>query len=281
MNFKRTSFFAILFLLFLGVEAWATHIRAGEIVAVRISQSSLRFRFTLILYSDTGSGVQVGEGGTFNFGDGRVIEGGRQVLIEQATFFDEELIGNETRRTIFEFEHTFSANNVFIISYTEQNRNNNIVNINNGASDQTAFHIETIIRIDPGLLGNGTPQLTIPPIDRACVGARFIHNPGAFDPDGDSLAYKLVTPQEARGETVNSYLPLNDPAITTITEDGNGSPIFTIDPITGDFVWDAPQRAGEYNAAFIVEEWRFIEDPVTGEGRWEMDSGYADPGRGL
>lgn len=270
MNFKRTSFFAILFLLFLGVEAWATHIRAGEIVAVRISQSSLRFRFTLILYSDTGSGVQVGEGGTFNFGDGRIIEGGRQILIEQATFFDEQLIGNETRRTIFEFEHTFSANNVFIISYTEQNRNNNIVNINNGASDQTAFHIETIIRIDPGLLGNGTPQLTIPPIDRACVGARFIHNPGAFDPDGDSLAYKLVTPQEARGETVNSYLPLNDPAITTITEDGNGSPIFSIDPITGDFVWDAPQRAGEYNAAFIVEEWRFIDDPVTGEGRWEI-----------
>lgn len=270
MNFKRTSFFAIMFLLFLGAEAWATHIRAGEIVAVRISQSSLRFRFTLILYSDTGSGVQVGEGGTFNFGDGRVIEGGRQVMIDESTFFEEELIGNETRRTVFEFEHTFSANNVFIISYTEQNRNNNIVNINGGASDQTAFHIETVIRIDPGLLGNGTPQLTIPPIDRACVGARFIHNPGAFDPDGDSLAYKLVTPQQARGENVNGYLPLNDPGISVITEEGPGPTVFSIDPLTGDFVWDAPQRAGEYNAAFIVEEWRFIEDPFTGEGRWEI-----------
>lgn len=270
MNFKRTSLIAILLLLFWGAEAWATHIRAGEIVAVRISQSSLRFRFTLIIYSDTGSGVQVGEGGTFNFGDGRVIEGGRQIMIEEATFFDEQLIGNETRRTIFEFEHTFSANNVFLISYTEQNRNNNILNINGGGSDQTAFHIETVIRIDPGLLGNGTPQLTIPPIDRACVGARFIHNPGAFDPDGDSLAYKLVTPQQARGETVNAYLPLNDPSITTITEEGTGAPVFTIDPITGDFIWDAPQRAGEYNAAFIVEEWRFIEDPNGGEGRWEI-----------
>lgn len=265
MNIRRKVFLALVFLFALAVEAWATHIRAGEIVAVRISQNSLRYRFTLIIYSDTGSGVQVGEGGVFNFGDGRIIEGGRQVMIDESTFFDEQLIGNETRRTIFEFEHTFTANNVFVISYTEQNRNNNILNVNGGASDQTPFHIETIIRIDPGLLGNGTPQLTIPPIDRACVGARFIHNPGAFDPDGDSLAYKLVLPQEGRGQDIATYVPLDDSSITTSSEDG-GSPIFSIDPITGDFVWDAPQRAGEYNAAFIVEEWRFSE--LT--DRWEL-----------
>ncbi len=265
MNIRRKVFLALVFLFAVAVEAWATHIRAGEIVAVRISQNSLRYRFTLIIYSDTGSGVQVGEGGIFNFGDGRIIEGGRQVLIDESTFFDEQLIGNETRRTIFEFEHTFTANNVFVISYTEQNRNNSILNINRGASDQTAFHIETVIRIDPGLLGNGTPQLTIPPIDRACVGARFIHNPGAFDPDGDSLAYKLVIPQENRGQNIPTYVPLDDPGITTISEEG-GAPLFTIDPITGDFIWDAPQRAGEYNAAFIVEEWRFSE--LT--DRWEL-----------
>lgn len=266
MNLKRKVLLASLFLLFLGVEAWATHIRAGEIVAVRISQSTARYRFTLIIYSDTGSGVQVGEGGIFNFGDGRTIEGGRQVLIDESTFFDEELIGNETRRTVFEFEHTFNANNVFIISYTEQNRNNNILNINGGASDQTPFHIETVIRLDPGLEGNGTPQLTIPPIDRACVGARFIHNPGAFDPDGDSLAYKIVIPQEDRGVNINTYVDLNDPSITTTREDGGGPALFEIDPITGDFVWDAPAQAGEYNAAFIVEEWRFSE--LT--DRWEL-----------
>ena len=266
MKFRRKAFFATLFLLFIGIEAWATHIRAGEIVAVRISQNSLRYRFTLIIYSDTGSGVAVGEGGTFNFGDGREITGGREILIDEATFFDEELIGNETRRTIFEFEHTFTANNVFRISYTEQNRNDNILNINNGSSDQTAFHIETIIRIDPGLLGNGTPQLTIPPIDRACVGARFIHNPGAFDPDGDSLAYKIVVPQQRRGEDVDGYVDLNDAAISNMREDGGSPALFQIDPITGDFVWDAPQEAGEYNAAFIVEEWRFSE--LT--GRYEL-----------
>ena len=266
MNIRRKVFLALVFLFTLAVDAWATHIRAGEIVAVRISQNSLRYRFTLIIYSDTGSGVQVGEGGVFNFGDGRVIQGGRQTMTEEATFFDEAQIGNETRRTIFEFEHTFTANNVFIVSYTEQNRNDNILNINRGASDQTAFHIETIIRIDPGLLSNGTPQLTIPPIDRACKGARFIHNPGAFDPDGDSLAYKLVLPQEGRGQDIESYVALNDGAISTQKEDGSSPAIFSIDPITGDFVWDAPQEAGEYNAAFIVEEWRFSN--LT--DRWEL-----------
>ena len=259
MNFKRTSFLSLLFLLLMGMEAWATHIRAGEIVAVRISQTTLTYRFTLVIYSDTGSGVQVGEGGVFNFGDGRVIQGGRQTMIDQASFFDEALIGNETRVTVFEFEHTFSGNQVFVVSYTEQNRNNNILNINGGASEQTPFHIETVLRIDPGLNINGTPQLTIPPIDRACVGARFIHNPGAFDPDGDSLAYRLVEPLQERGQVVNQYLELNDPNITTIREDGGSPALFEIDPITGDFIWDAPALAGEYNAAFIVEEWRFSE----------------------
>ena len=50
------------FLAFFTNDIWATHIRAGEITAVRISQSSLRYRFTLVLYKDTGSNVEVGEG---------------------------------------------------------------------------------------------------------------------------------------------------------------------------------------------------------------------------
>ena len=257
MNIRRKVFMALAFLMALAIEVRATHIRAGEIIAVRISQNSLRYRFTLTLYSDTGSTVMVGEGGIFNFGDGRTIEGGRHVMRGEATFFNEEVLGNETRKTVFQFEHTFNANNVFVITYTEQNRNNNILNINGGASDQTPFHISTVIRIDPGLLTNGTPQLTVPPIDRACVGVRFKHNPGAFDPDGDSLAYKLVTPQEGRGQDVSTYLKLNDPAISTAREDGGTPALFEVDPVTGDFVWDAPKKAGEYNAALIVEEWRF------------------------
>lgn len=247
------------FFLLASFDAWATHIRAGELTAVRISQSSLRYRFTLVIYRDTESSVNVGDGGILNFGQGRVIEGPNALREASVSGnFEETEIGNQTARVVIQWEHTFDGPGVYVISYTEQNRNANIINLGGASSVDIPFHIETVIRIDPGLDVNGTPQLTNPPIDRACVGSTFFHNPGAFDPDGDSLAYKIVTPLQDRGTEVLPYVPLDDPSITTITEDG-GNPDFSIDPVTGLLRWDAPQFAGEYNLAFIIEEWRYSE----------------------
>ncbi|KYG75327.1 T9SS type B sorting domain-containing protein [Roseivirga spongicola] len=254
-------------LSFAAIEAWATHIRAGELTAVRISQSSLRYRFTLVIYRDTESGVIVGEGGLLNFGQGRILEGKPELEAASVSgSFSETNIGNQTSKVVIEWEHTFDGPGVYVVSYTEQNRNANIVNLGGASSDNIPFHIETVIRIDPGLDVNGTPQLTIPPIDRACIGAKFIHNPGAYDPDGDSLAYKLVTPLQDRGTEVVPYLPLDDPSISTISEGGGSPAQFSIDPETGDLIWNAPMFAGEYNVAFIVEEWRFSSFT----GRYEL-----------
>jgi hypothetical protein len=36
----------------------------------------------------------------------------------------------------------------------------------------------------------------------------------------------------------------------------NGPATFRIDPRTGDLIWDAPREIGQYNVAFIIEEWR-------------------------
>ena len=257
-----------LFLLFLaGVDAMATHLRAGEITAVRISQTSLRYRFTLVIYRDTESGVNVGETGIFNFGQGRVIGGSIADLeLESVSGFRETTLGNNTSIVVIQFEHTFDGPGVYVVSYTEQNRNAEIINMGNASSENIPFHVETVIRIDPGLDVNGTPQLTIPPIDRACVGSKFFHNPGAFDPDGDSLAYKIVNPLQDRGVPVLQYVSLDDPNISNIRENNAGPAEYSIDPITGTLVWDAPQFAGEYNLAFIVEEWRFSQ--LT--GRYEL-----------
>ena len=245
----------------------ATHLRAGEITAVRISQTSLRYRFTLVIYRDTESGIDAGETGIFNFGQGRVIGGSRPELeAESIAGFRETPIGNSTSILVIQFEHTFDGPGIYIVSYTEQNRNQFIINMGDSSSDEIPFHVETVIRIDPGLDVNGTPQLTVPPIDRACVGSKFIHNPGAFDPDGDSLAYRIVNPLQDRGVPVAQYVSLDDGTISNMTERGGGPATFTINPVTGTLEWDAPQFAGEYNLAFIVEEWRFSE--LT--GRYEL-----------
>lgn len=241
-------------------EALATHIRAGELTAVRISQSSLRYRFTLVIYRDTEAQPRVGDNGIMNFGQQRILTGRQELLSNSVSgFFDITNIGNDTERVMIQWDHTFDGPGVYVVSYTEQTRNANIINLGGASSVDIAFHVETVIRIDPGLDVNDTPQLTNPPIDRACIGARFIHNPGAFDPDGDSLAYKIVIPLQDRGTEIAAYQPLDNPAISTLRENNPGPTQFTIDPITGELVWDAPEFAGEYNLAFIIEEWRFSE----------------------
>ena len=245
-------------MLFFAHQAEATHIRAGEICAVRISQSSLTYRFTLTIYTDRDSNVEVTRGGlaTFRFGDGTEYVGGDEIAANAVTF-TETAINQQVGRVVIEFEYTFQAPGIYVVSYTEENRNPGIVNINDSVN--TPFHVQTIVRIDADLSPNSSPKLTIPPIDRACIGKRFFHNPGAFDPNGDSLAYKLVTPQLGPGTDIGPFTVLNDPSITGEREDGGSPGLYEIDPITGTFVWDAPARAGEYNIAFIVEEWRFSE----------------------
>ena len=75
---------------FFYLEIYATHIRAGEIIAKRISNTSLTYEFTIIGYTDTGSDVQFG-GGTFNFGDGNEIE----VLEDKAISIEKFNLENE------------------------------------------------------------------------------------------------------------------------------------------------------------------------------------------
>ena len=72
MNFKRIVLFFIIS-IFYSFKNYATHIRAGEIIAKRVSNTSLTYEFTIIGYTDTGSDVQFG-GGKFDFGDGNVVE---------------------------------------------------------------------------------------------------------------------------------------------------------------------------------------------------------------
>jgi len=107
------------------------------------------------------------------------------------------------------------------------------------------LYIYSELIISPFLGGyDNSPILLIPPVDNGCVDQPFYHNPGAYDPDGDSLSYRLVPCRGAQGQVIPGYtLP---PATHTIH----------LDSITGDFFWDSPPQQGEYNIAILIEEWR-------------------------
>lgn len=262
--YRQKFLCTILLSLFFFNQARATHIRAGDICSELISQTNLTYRFTITIYTDLGSPVRVGQGNPIvRFGDGTVIEG-EVALQREAESFTRTTINDEVGKVVMVFVHTYQAPRTYVVSYTEQNRNADIINIPN--SVEVPFHIQTVIRIEPGLDINRSPKLTFPPIDRACIGKAYFHNPGAYDEDGDSLVFKIVLPQFAPGQNVNDYTGLDDPTITNQREDGTGPALLQIDKETGLLTWDAPQFIGEYNIAFIVEEWRFSE--LTEE--WEL-----------
>ncbi len=245
-------FFGILYLL--GNEAQATHIRAGEITARRISTTSLTYEIKLTAYFDMLNGE--GAANAQNTVEFYIGSDGPIVAPRQTPILN---IGNNTTQNVYITTYTFPSAGRFKISFEEDNRNNNILNIGPPPTQTLNFYVSTTLEINANFGMNQTPVLLNAPIDLAAVGQRYIHNPGAYDADGDSLAYKLFVPQQGTTKGAGINLQYKDPNLVDppgTTEAGASPATFSMDPITGDLVWDAPTLKGYYNVAFIVEEWR-------------------------
>lgn len=247
--------FAVVLLFLSAFEAKATHLRAGQIKVVRDSPGSRKCFVTVTVYTDTESPVLFGgEQDVLDFGDGTWM------LIPETTATAFPGVPNVGVAS-FTVEHTFPGPGRYTVSYIEPNRNAGVLNMDNSVG--TTFYIET--QIDLTVLGESrSPILEIAPIDVGCVGVAFLHNPGASDPDGDSLSYEIVIPYRDRATPVMNYRDPNHPGFYTgvdyehANEAGTGEPTFTINPTDGTLKWDAPGKVGEYNVAFIVREWRKI-----------------------
>jgi hypothetical protein len=244
----------------------ATHLRAGEITVTRESCTSLTFIITITVYTNTGSEIKFGDG-ILDFGDG-----GAPHITPTRDAVKRDDLGTNVGKVVYSIAHTYSGPGRYVISYFEHNRNAGILNMFN--SVETPFYLESTVSIDPFLGCDNSPRLLVAPIDKACRGAAWYHNPGAYDPDGDSLSYEFTIPKRDKGVPVNNY---RDPNVKefydrvginygTANEDKNGQPTFTIDSLTGTIVWDAPGAPGEYNIAFVIRQWRKIAGVWVNQG---------------
>jgi hypothetical protein len=251
------------FSLLLSEYAMATHIRAGEITARRVDPQSFTYEITLTGYADRDSQVIFGSNGTLDFGDGTslVINNDGNTQPGDPNYVSREPLTADTWVYVLKVRHTFPSARTYVVSFREFYRNENVLNMDNSVN--MPFYIETVIVIDPFIGVNNTPQLLVPPVDKAAVGKLYLHNPGAYDIDGDSLSYRLVICQQDNNVPVANYrfppntFPEGDPRNgTSLT---GGEPFLTLDELTGDLVWNTPGTRGEYNVAFVVEEWRKIQ----------------------
>jgi gliding motility-associated-like protein len=231
---KKYYCLIILFTL-LFCTAKATHNRAGEITYKQIS--GYTFEFTVTTFTYTLSAVELNGGRVsleVEWGDNTTSEAPRISRLDLPDYY---------RKNTYVIRHTFPGPGLYKIVMQDPNRNLGVLNIPNSVN--VIFSVETTMLINPQWGANNTPVLLNDPIDKAAVGRVFIHNPAAFDYDGDSLSYKLTVCTKDNGAPIENY---------TFPKSSH-TPIY-VNPVTGDLIWDAPVDTGIYNIAMNIEEWR-------------------------
>lgn len=216
-------------------SVYATHNRAGEIIYEKIS--GLTYRVTVITYTVESSihadrpeiDLFWGDGSveTVLRSNGPVNGNGERLGV---------VLEDDVKRNEYTATHTYAGPSTYTISFEDQNRNAGVKNMFNSVN--LSFFVESTLVINPFVGENRSPELLYPPLDRACITELFVHNPGVYDADGDSITYTLIPNKAEGGDDVPGYTFLGA----------------TIDA-TGTFTW-TPTETGEYNFAILIEEWR-------------------------
>ncbi len=233
-KFLSVFVFAILIIS----ELYATHNRAGEISYRHLS--GLTYEFTITTYTKASSVDADRDDLQIFWGDGTTS------ILPRTT---EIILENDIKFNQYTGVHTYSGPFKYVVYVIDPNRVESILNMQN--SINVPFYLEdTLNIIDPTIYGtNSSPVLLNPPIDFGNVNEIFVHNPNAYDPDGDSLSYRLIPPKQSVGFDVPGYV---SPDRINPGPDN----VLSINPQTGELRWETPKRQGIYNIAILVTEYR-------------------------
>ena len=241
----------IILVLIVG-HIYGTHNRAGEITYVQLSP--LEIEATVTTYTKASSTGADRDSILIIWGDGN------EEFIFRTNGSGEAIPGEDIKINYYTQRHIYPGRATYTLAFQDPNRVNNIQNVNFPNSVDVPFYVETTFTlIESQFQGpNNSVILLQPPIDFACVGFKFTHNPNAYDIDGDSLTFELITPLQSEGMPVPSY---KFPDQISPGQDN----LLTIDSATGDLVWNSPPATGEYNVAIRINEYRqgFLLNSVT------------------
>ncbi|HVA98195.1 MAG TPA: gliding motility-associated C-terminal domain-containing protein [Bacteroidia bacterium] len=232
--------------------AFATHNRAGEITFTHVS--GLTYQAVVNTYANTcalpGGGFPPDrEELTIYWGDGdsSVIFRTNGPIGSDGIPIGEQLC-NCSKHNQYTGQHTYNGPGVYTLSMEDPNRNGGIENIPNSVN--VPFYIYSVLTINPFLGYDNSPILLNPPsCISACANICFYYNCNAYDPDGDSLSYKLIPCKGHAGVDIFGYT--YPPTTST----------FSIDKYSGLLEWCSPSPCSnpspcEYNVAILISEFR-------------------------
>lgn len=222
----------VLVVLSSAMVANATHNRAGEIIVCHLG--GLLYEIKVITHTKLSAPADRPEL-EINFGDSPIWDTIARTNIQ-------DFPAQDLRRSEYLTTHLYAGPGDFQIMIDDQNRNGGVINVPNSIAQ--SFSVQTLLRISPLTGSNCSPRFLNSPIQDACLNQPWVHNPAAYDPDGDSLSFEVTACLGRFGLPIAGY-----------TFPG---PNYGIDPVTGTITWNAPSLAGEYNIAFVVHEWRLV-----------------------
>lgn len=238
-------------LLFFCCSAYATHSKGGFIRYQHLEGRT--YSVILTLYSGHSSSVATGEGGRLYFGDGTSTDLGSG---ENINNFRTTRISEGVNKNVYVIEHTYPSNGSYRIVYSENSRNENILNMENAVN--IPFYTESFLTADP-FIHNNSVRFDNNPVFTTYNNQTYHYNPQAYDPDGDSLSFHIVTPMQDQNIAVAGYtrphLTFDHAGVAETGEDA----YFAINPYTGDLIWDSPVMNGEYVMAIEIREWRKLD----------------------
>ncbi|MCB0642783.1 MAG: hypothetical protein KDC44_14140, partial [Phaeodactylibacter sp.] len=148
---------------------------------------------------------------------------------------------------VYQGTHTYDEAGTYILSFRYPGRKSGILNLNFPNSESISYYLGAAARVTDNDAPNRSPRWLEPPIDRAQVGAPFLDIPNAYDPDGDSLAYELIVPQQELGQSVPNY---------QYPDGVMPSPDNILNLADYSYLWDAAPLEGYYSLAILVRSYR-------------------------
>lgn len=140
---------------------------------------------------------------------------------------------------------------IYVLTMIDPNRDAGILNLGVPDSKDVAFAIvDTMYAWNFfGAKTNCTPVFSNPPIQNACAGQPWCYNPGAVDPENDSLDFTLIRSFEADPNNSPGGV---EPIATASIPSG-----MSVDRHTGNLCWlNVSPNQGEYNVALLIKEYR-------------------------
>ena len=226
-------------LAFVNIKAFATHNRAGEITYKHVE--GLTYEVLITTYTKA-TALADRPLLYLRWGD----ENGNDMdsLVRESI----DILIGDIKVNTYRGTHTYGGPGSFELKVEDPNRNEGVLNM--VGSVDTPFAIRSLLIIDPEAGHNNSVQLLNPATENACLNREWVHNPAAFDEDGDLLTFTLVPCRGFNGDPIPTYVY---PEQVSAVDD-----LFSIQLNTGDVTWNSPQIVGEYNIAIRIEEWREV-----------------------